>query len=432
MSAPVGPPRLLSGLGPDGAALSLAEHVDRHGPLPQAQRRRGPDDGLISLVESSGLRGRGGAGFPTARKLDAVAGSRRPVVVANGAEGEPESAKDRILLIRAPHLVLDGAQLAARAVGATEVVVAVPGEAEGLSDGVERAIAERRTARLDGVEPVIAVTPPGFLAGEESALMAFLNGRAAKPSFVPPRPYQRGVRGRPTLVQNVETLAHMALIARHGAEWFRALGTPAEPGSTLITLGGAVGRPGLYEIGRGAPMRELLAGAGGTTVACPAYLVGGYGGSWLPAEAALEAQLSDESLASIGGLVGSGVVVALPEQACGLRESARVLAYLAREGAGQCGPCVHGLASISGAMSSLARGEAGQASVGHLERWASQVSGRGACHHPDGAARLLTSTLHVFRADLASHVRRHRCSATGAPAVLRVPSERLAAASGSR
>ncbi|MGH9065347.1 MAG: NADH-ubiquinone oxidoreductase-F iron-sulfur binding region domain-containing protein [Acidimicrobiales bacterium] len=422
MTGPSGLPRLLAGLRPDGRPLSLAEHAAHHGPLPPRGRRRGPDRTLIEVVGRSGLQGRGGAGFPTGRKLASVVDQgSRPVVVANGAEGEPASAKDRVLMQRAPHLVLDGAQVAAWAVGATEVIVAVCGEAPEVLAVLRHAVAERTAGCWDHVQPAVLATPERFIAGEESALVALLNGRAPKPTFVPPRPYQRGVGGRPTLVQNVETLAHLALIARNGPEWFRGLGTAAEPGSTLVTLGGAVARPGVYEIPRGASMSYLLSGAGGTTASVQAHLVGGYGGTWVRADTARDVPLCDEALAGVGGMLGPGVVVALPAGACGLAETARVLSYLAREGAGQCGPCTHGLGAMVGAMSSVARGDGGAAAIGHLRRWASQVTGRGACHHPDGAARLATSALRVFRADLAAHVHGHPCSGARCSPVLAVP-----------
>ncbi|HZD66228.1 MAG TPA: NADH-ubiquinone oxidoreductase-F iron-sulfur binding region domain-containing protein [Acidimicrobiales bacterium] len=432
MSAPTGLPRLLAGLGSGGAALSLGDHLGLHGPLPPAPRRRGPDHGLIDVVEASGLRGRGGGGFPTARKLAAVAaGSRRPVVVVNGAEGEPASAKDRLLLARAPHLVLDGAQLAARAVGAAEVVLVVSEAAPELAEGLAAAVDDRRRGGLDRVRPEVVSCPERFVAGEESALVALLNGGAPKPTFVPPRPYQRGVGGRATLIQNVETLAHLALIARHGAGWFRRVGTESEPGSTLVTLGGAVARPGLYEIARGTPMSALLAGVGGATGEVQAYLTGGYGGTWVPAAAARDVGLCDEALQTIGGTLGPGVVVVLPEDACGLAETARLASYLARESAGQCGPCVYGLADIDAALAQVASGRAGSGVVSQLLAWTSQVTGRGACHHPDGAARLVESALRVFRGDLAAHVHGHPCPGTRRPPVLAVPGQ-LASSGGTR
>src|SRR4051794_6747281 len=200
---------------------------------------------LIEAVAASGLRGRGGAAFPTAIKLRAVAMARgRRAVVVNAAEGEPMSAKDRALLEGAPQLALDGALLAAEAVGARTIVIAVKQSARSAQASLRRALSERRDARRVRVETV----PDAYVAGEETALLQSLNGGPAKPRLTPPRPYERGLAGRPTLVSNVETLAHLALIARHGPSWFRELGTAAHPGSALVTLDGAVGAPGVHEI----------------------------------------------------------------------------------------------------------------------------------------------------------------------------------------
>src|SRR5207237_1224620 len=251
--------------------------------------------------------------------------------------------------------------------------------------------------------------PEGFVRGEETALVSWLNGKPPKPTFTPPRPFERGVGGAPTLVQNVETLAHLALVARFGPGWFRALGTSEEPGTALVTLGGAVARRGIYEIPLGLPLRDLVARAGGESEPLSALLVGGYFGTWVPAGAALDAELLDSELRPLGASLGARAIVALPASVCGLRETARVARYLARESAGQCGPCVHGLAAIAGALERLAGGKAKRDDLATLERWTSQVAGRGACRHPDGAARFVESGLRVFADEVERHLRGH-CS----------------------
>jgi NADH:ubiquinone oxidoreductase subunit F (NADH-binding) len=399
----------------DGTPVGLAEHLTRWGdlPLPDAA-------GLVAELDAAGLRGLGGAGFPTARKLAAVASRRRrPIVVANGAEGEPASGKDKVLLRCVPHLVLDGASIVADALGAEEAIVAVGRHAQHEHDALGRALYERRQSRLDRVPLRIAAVPDGFVAGEETAIVNVLNGGPAKPTFVPPRPFERGVRGRPTLVQNVETLANVALVARFGAGWFRALGTTEEPGSVLVTLSGAVERPGVYEAPRGMPLRDLLAQWGGAD-ALQAVLVGGYFGAWLSAAEAQELRLLDSELAAAGSSLGARAIVALPETACGVLETARVARYLASQSAGQCGPCVHGLAAIAGALEGLARRHRGDAA--HLPRWLAEVEGRGACAHPDGAARFVSSARRVFAREIELHAR-GRCSGAGRP-VLPVPEAR--------
>ncbi len=403
-AGPAGLPRLLGGLGADGAAVSHAEHAGRYGALPAVP---GPE--LIELVEHSGLRGRGGADFPTAVKLRAVARGRDPIVVVNGSETEPASEKDRLLLSRLPHLVLDGAVLAAQAVGARRVIVRVGERRMQVLGALETAFGER----ADGVRIEAVTGPEGYVTGEETALIHHLERGIATPTFVPPRPYERGLHGYPTLVQNPETLAQLALIARFGSDWFRELGSVADPGSVLVTISGAVAAPGVYELGFGAAMTDLLSAAGGPTEPLQALLVGGYFGTWIAAARCAQLRLSRADLRAAGAALGSGVVIALGESACGLHETARVIDYLAEQSAGQCGPCVRGLAAIADSVEALAEGDAHSGELARLERWTEEVRGRGACHHPDGAARFVQSAMTVFAHELERH-RHGRCRAPAA------------------
>jgi NADH:ubiquinone oxidoreductase subunit F (NADH-binding) len=410
------PARLLSGVDGSGRTVGYGEHLRRYGYLPP-RAGAAADLGLVSLVERSGLLGRGGAGFPTGRKMRAVAErGGRPVVVANGMEGEPASAKDGVLLGLVPHLVLDGIVVAARAVGAADAYLCVHTGSPVLP-ALRRALAERNRA-ADGVRIDVEELPARYVSSESSSLVSWLGGGAALPLFEP-RPHERGVGGRPTLVQNVETLANVALVARYGPEWLRAVGEPAEPGSLLVTVSGAVARPGVVEVAVGTPIGEALARAGAARLS--AVLVGGYFGGWLPAAAALPVPLSHAALRSVGLGLGAGVLVALPATACGLVETARVAGYLAGESAGQCGPCKNGLPAIAAALSRVARGEAHAAAVAAVERWSALVAGRGACHLPDGAVRFVTSALRTFHADVARHARWGPCEGVGHPPVLPVP-----------
>src|SRR5581483_8883830 len=228
--------RLLAGI--DGGPAWSA-HLERFGPLPDAAD-------LADLAERASLRGRGGAAFAVAAKLRSVAGrGGAPVVVGNGVEGEPASGKDKVLLRYTPHLVLDGAVAAARYLGARTAVVAVARSARSEQAVLARAVAERRG---DGVALELATVPDGFVSGEETALLQALGGGPARPTTKPPYPFERGLRGAPTLVQNVETLAHLALVVRNGPAWFRSVGTAEAPGTALVTLSGAVGQTGVYEI----------------------------------------------------------------------------------------------------------------------------------------------------------------------------------------
>ncbi|HTU86442.1 MAG TPA: NADH-ubiquinone oxidoreductase-F iron-sulfur binding region domain-containing protein [Solirubrobacteraceae bacterium] len=418
-----GLPRLLAGLEPGGEPMTLAAHTRVHGPLPSL-----PPDVLIEEVDRSGLRGRGGADFPTARKLRAVAGRRRVgAVIVNGSETEPASAKDRLLLARLPHLVLDGAVLAAGAVGSSEVIVRVGAGSASVVRALESAASVRDNER---VRIQVVPGPEGYVSGEESAVVHYLNGGGPLPTFVPPRPFERGFRGRPTLVQNPETLAQLALVARFGSRWYRELGTAADPGSALVTIAGAVAAPGVYELAFGTSLDDLLDAAGGATEPLQALLVGGYFGTWVDATAAGRLRLAREDLRSVGCSLGSGVLIALGQSACGLHESAGVIAYLAEQSAGQCGPCVFGLRAIADSVAALADGIAPPGVHQRVLRWASEVRGRGACHHPDGAVRFVESALRVFEADIERHAH-GRCDARPAGLPLgngsvRVPGGRLA------
>ncbi|WP_261557381.1 NADH-ubiquinone oxidoreductase-F iron-sulfur binding region domain-containing protein [Frankia tisae] len=414
------------------AAADLGSHYRRCGPVPW----RGPGGHLLAEIRDSGLTGRGGAAFPTWRKLSAVAaaahpdtgrlggrrraapgGTRRPgtpVVVANAAEGEPESAKDATLLVAAAHLVLDGLQLAAEAVGAGEAYVHVkPGAA---AQSVRRAVAERRAAGWDRCQIEVREAPATFLAGEASAVVAALEGAPARPRAHWRPLADDGLHGRPTLVHNVETLAHLAMIARWGAAWFRSVGTADEPGTLLVTVTGTVAAPGVVEVPYGTPLGDLLGLRGGAVEPVGALRLGGYAGTWLPVEVGPQVAMSRAGLAPWGAEPGPGIVSVLPAGACGLAETARIVAYLAAQNAGQCGPCVSGLPQLARSVAGMARvagpdtapdGENPAQAASRALRLAALVSGRGACHHPDGAARLVHSALRTFAADIRAHAQGH-------------------------
>jgi NADH:ubiquinone oxidoreductase subunit F (NADH-binding) len=412
-------PRLLTGVSYRGMGV-LERHLEVHGRLPGPGELDGPT--LVDLTERSGLRGRGGARFPAAIKMRAVRASRgHAIVVANGCESEPMSRKDALLLGELPHLVLDGAALAARAVGAERVIVAFERGGPATRASLEHALAQRRAARIDTVRFELFAAAETFLTGQETSLVSQINGGPAKPTFIPPRPTQRGVRRHPTLVQNVETLAHLALIARHGAGWYAGLGTEAEPGSTLVTVIGAVNSPGVYEIECGTPLDRLFAGAGGVSGAIGGLLVGGYFGSWLPAAVAAGLELSNAGLARHDAALGCGVVVALPASACPVAETVRVAIYLATETANQCGPCVNGSAAIARTLYAISEGRAAPGALAELGRWTAGIPGRGACHLPDGLAHFVATAMRTFPDAFDDHARHGPCDACAGAPLLHIP-----------
>ncbi|HWC36358.1 MAG TPA: NADH-ubiquinone oxidoreductase-F iron-sulfur binding region domain-containing protein [Mycobacteriales bacterium] len=406
--------RLLSGIDA-GSSINLARHLELWGALPSL-----PAAAVLDMVERSGLLGRGGAGFPTARKLRSVAaGKGRPIVVANGCEGEPASAKDSVLLARAPHLVLDGIQLAARAVGADRAHLVVH-HGSAVLPWLRAAMAERRH---DPVAVTLETVPARYVASEESAIVSALNGGEAVPMFTPPRPFERGVDRRPTLINNVESLAHLATIARFGPEWFSELGDPAQPGTTLVTVSGAGTDRRVAEVATGTSIGRIVKAAGLTLTNCDAVLVGGYFGCWLPAKTAARLPLTHQALREVGGALGAGIIAVLPPGACGLRETARVASYLAVQSARQCGPCLNGLPAIADAMAALAAGQWDEQTWPALNRWLDVVPGRGACRHPDGAVRFVASALSTFASDVEMHRAGRPCAGTASAPFLPIPTQ---------
>jgi NADH:ubiquinone oxidoreductase subunit F (NADH-binding) len=407
-------PRLLAGIRPDGP-LMLSEHLALHGPLPRVRpggRRRGREQAgaFVEELERSGLVGRGGAGFPAATKMRAVAaGKGRAIVVANGTEGEPASMKDRTLMQTLPHMIIDGGVIAAEAVGADELIIAVCESSQESIDAVALAIEERGEDAQHSPKVQLARIPAHYSAGQETALVNFLGGGPSLPTFTPPRVFEQGIGKRPTLVNNVETLAHIALISRHGSRWFRQLGTPSQPGSTLVTLSGAVAHPGVYEIETGASLTSLIEAGGGPTARMRGALFGGYGGSWVAGEYLRGIALSNEHLAPHGASLGAGVVHLLSEDACPVAETARVARWMHGQSARQCGPCIHGLDALAETLEQIAAGGAPAKAGQRISRLASLTARRGACGHPDGTVKMILSGVEAFDTEFADHARHGHC-----------------------
>lgn len=356
---------------------------------------------FVEAIDEAGLRGRGGAAFPTGHKIRAVRTGRDvPVVVANGEEGEPASVKDRWLLRTRPHLVLDGLRLAALAVGAEEVVVYVS-DTE-AADSIERAIEELTGHPAWHVTVRVVEVEPTYVAGEETAAVQAINGGPALPMDKPPRPFEAGVAGRPTLISNVETLANLPLIQRLGVHGYREVGTPASPGTFLLTLSGTA-RPGLYEVPFGVTLEEVLTWAGEDPALVTGALMGGYF-SGVADERVLTVPLDYDSLRDLGSGLGCGAITVLGPQSCPVDVSAAVMTYFARENAGQCGSCFNGTSAMSGVLQALRDHEAGDQDVQRLRDWSVNLRGRGACGTLDGATNVAASLLSQFPQLVSAHV----------------------------
>lgn len=395
--------------------IDLATHHAVFGTMPRLDADR-----LIEMAERVDLRGRGGAAFPVARKLMAVQRSvqqrkRRPVVMINGAEGEPGSAKDRMLLLRSPFLVLGGALAAARALRATKIVV-----------GVTRADVARSVSAAAAEEPDlrrlvrVVQVPDRFVSGEGGALVNAVNGKPAVPPGRKTRASDTGIDDRPTLLSNAETFAQLGVLAMLGPEGYASTGSAAEPGTVLLTVGGSADRPAVMEVPSGLPLGQVLDLC--SAAHAEGILVGGYHGMWLPTDSAYQVPISRGGLEAAGGALGAGIVLPLDESTCPLGEVARVAGYLAQESSGQCGPCKLGLPGIARSLAALADGSGGIDALDSARRGAAAVRGRGACSHPDGVFRFVLSALDVFTDDLTTHMFRGTC---GRPVlgVLPLPAE---------
>lgn len=366
-------------------ATRLADHRSRFGRLPQLSAEE-----LITVTGAAGVLGRGGAGFPFARKL-ATARSRRALrrhLVVNLSEGEPASAKDAALARVAPHLVLDGAVLTARALRAGEVHLVVASDEPATERALQGALAERRDAAEDrGLRWRLHRAAPRFVAGESSAVLELVRGHENLPVTSWEPAAVRGLEGRPTMVCNAETLAQVAALVHAPTA---VPGPATEPGTRIlsITRGAEIE---VVEVAHGTPWAQVLTDE---ELAAP-VLVGGYHGCWVGPGGLRALPVSAQGPVPLG----AGIVLPLPAGRCPLERTTELLDYLAGQSARRCGPCVHGLPALAEAHAAASSGGDPVA----VRRLVALVTGRGACAHPDGTARLAASSLTTFAEDLAAH-----------------------------
>lgn len=357
-----------------GRTFTLTEHQQMWGLLPQPEL---PE--LIAAAQRMGLVGAGGAGFPTHRKLHSMHGHDTGPVVINGSEGETASGKDTVLLTHVPHLVLDGAVASARALGTKRVIVRIPETRAGVIAVVEQAIAERHDK---GVKITVSPGDDTFIAGEASAVISSLEGGPAKPVPMSKPPVMKdGLRKRPVLLSNVETFARLALAARghHGT-------------SSLVTVSGAVAESGVLEVDPSTPLGYVLQRAGADQDLA-AVITGGWHGSWLPVDQqTLAMPVNRDSVRSNGAHWGAGALIAIPKNPCPAVVLSAIADFLLGEGAGQCAPCVLGMAA---AKRDLLYGAPVKDRTG----------GRGLCAHPTATISALRSGQSLLHDELAAHAR---------------------------
>jgi NADH:ubiquinone oxidoreductase subunit F (NADH-binding) len=423
LSAPGDWPRILLPDPPASDPADLDEAVRRGAflGLRRSVRELGPT-ATIATLAAARLRGRGGAGFPVADKWricrETDAPSRTVVVNAYGAD--PASATDRTLLEQNPYAVLEGATIAALAVGAEEVIVAVRREATTAIRTLEAAIAAAQEAGFLGpdaagsgrrVEVVLRPLQGAYLLGEETILLKVLEGRRGQPEQRPPYPATRGLWGRPTVVNNPASLAAAAWILAQGPEAFAAIGDPEAPGTVLVDLRGGR-REGIVEVPTGIPLGNLVDLAGGPAEGrrLKALLVGGPSAGILPADA-LETRYAFASLRDAGAHVGSGSVVLVDERAC-IVDLARLLTrYCSDESCGKTIPCRIGLRRLYEIGARLSEGRSRQGDLQLLTDLADDVADSALCNHERLAGLPLRDAVRYFADEVEAHLRAGRCPA---------------------
>ena len=380
---------------------------------------------VIELVKASGLQGRGGAGYNTGLKWAFMpADSDVPkYLVCNADESEPGSFKDRILLERSPHQLLEGILIAAYAVGACTTFIYIRGEYSFPADQVERAVAEAYDQGHLGPnvlgsgfrhDVVVHRGAGAYICGEETGLLESLEGKKGQPRKKPPFPAQVGAFGMPTTVNNVETFCHVPHIVNRGAEWFRGFGTEASPGTTLFGVSGHVVKPGLFELPLGTPLSEIVfehAGgiAGGRKV--KGVIPGGMSMPILPA-GQLDVPMANESLRERGTMLGTGGIMVMDETTCMVRVGCVISYFFRDESCGQCTQCREGTGWLNKIMNRIERGAGQSEDLGVLLDIAAKMEGQTICAFADAAAWPVQGLLRHFRADFEEHVRLGRCPFT--------------------
>lgn len=350
-----------------------------------------PED-VVAKVEASGLRGRGGAGFPTGRKLALTLECPETprYVVMNGGEDEPGSKKDRVLMENVPHLILDGIILAAYAVQAEKAYLYINHGYEAATRAMETAVEEARQAGYCGadsagsgfdLEIVMVAAPSNYVAGEDTAALEFIEGKEPLPRQKPPFPVTEGLFGKPSLVNNVETLANIAPIVNKGPESYRSFGTADSPGTMVFSLGDEMERPGVYELPLGTPLRHLVEECGGGLKhgkAIKAILPGGPSSGFLLPES-LDLPLDHNSLREAGSSIGCGVVKVLTEDDSVLDEVVRIADFFARESCGQCPACRMETNMLVAMLKKVQAGEGNDALVEQFGKVLAFNKGKGFC-----------------------------------------------------
>ncbi len=381
---------------------------------------------IVQLLKDSGLRGRGGAGFPTGMKWSFVPqDTGKPTyVVVNFDESEPGTCNNRELVEREPHALIEGTVIAARAINCHNAFIYVRGEYLWQGQVLSRALDEAYAAGYLGkdvmgsgydIDIALHRGAGAYICGEETALLSSLEGFRGQPRLRPPFPAVEGLYASPTVVNNVETLMNVPHIVAKGAEWFKTFGTEKAPGTKMFTVSGKVERPGNYEVPLGTPFRVLLEEyAGGVRGGgkLKAWTPGGSSTPFLTADH-MDVGLDFESISDAGSLLGTGAVIVLDESDCMVEAARRLVEFYAHESCGKCTPCREGTWWASRVLGRIEEGHGREADLPLMAEMSQNILFKAFCALADGAVSPITSTLKYFMDEYESHVREGRCPATG-------------------
>jgi len=399
--------------------------------LGRALTEKSPEE-LIETLVASGLRGRGGAGFPTGLKWRFVAreSGKTKVVVCNADEGDPGAFMDRSLLEGDPHSVIEGMTIAAYAVGANHGYVYVRAEYPLAIRRLKTAIEQARNAGLLGLNILetgfafdleVRIGAGAFVCGEETALIASIEGERGMPRTRPPYPSTSGVFGHPTLINNAETWGNIRHIVLHGAQWFAAIGTPQSPGTKVFALSGKVVNTGLVEVPMGTTLREVIFDIGGgipNGKAFKAVQTGGPSGGCIPAEY-LDTPIDYESLKKLGAIMGSGGIIVMDEDNCMVNIAKYFLDFTCDESCGKCVPCRAGTRQMLDLLEKITDGKGETADIDRLRSLGMMVASTSLCGLGQSAPNPVLSTLKYFGHEYQAHIHEHRCEAKVCPSMIR-------------
>lgn len=412
---------------------NIEEYIARDGyfALTKALREMTPDQ-VVEEIKRSGLRGRGGAGFPTGLKweLTRKAKGDRKYVVCNADEGDPGAFMDRSVLEGDPHTVLEAMAIAGYAVGAQQGYIYVRAEYPLAIERLQIAIAQAKEYGFLGQNILgsdfsfdieIRIGAGAFVCGEETALIASIEGRRGQPRVKPPYPAQSGVWGCPTVINNVETLACVPPIIIKGADWFRSIGTPTSPGTKVFALAGKITNTGLVEVPMGITLRELLYEIGGgssTGKKIKAVQTGGPSGGCIPAEY-FDTPVDYESLQKLGAIMGSGGMIVMDEDDCMVDVAKFFLEFTVDESCGKCTPCREGTRQMLKILEKITSGEGTEEDLEELERLGNIIKDTSLCGLGQTAPNPVLSTLKYYRHEYEAHVKEKRCPALRCKALVR-------------